>query len=96
MGLILILCGFTVYRLIVHIRWLNLEREIGITSSEQTRIFHRFYRVQQDRCRHSGGSGLGLAIANAIAQAHHGDLLLESELGKGSIFTVRLPLERAL
>lgn len=64
---------------------------IGIAQQEQTRIFDRFYRVQQDRSRHTGGSGLGLAIANAIVKVHHGCLQLESELGKGSIFTVRLP-----
>ena len=59
---------------------------IGIALKDQTRIFERFYRVS------TGGSGLGLAIAQAIVQAHHGSLQLRSELGKGSIFTIRLPL----
>jgi signal transduction histidine kinase len=65
---------------------------IGIAVSEQKRIFDRFYRVNSDRSRHTGGSGLGLAIAKAIALTHHGSLTVQSELGKGSIFTVQLPL----
>jgi len=65
---------------------------IGIPPEEQRRIFERFYRVNSDRSPGSGGSGLGLAIANAIVQAHHGNIQVQSELGKGSIFSVRLPL----
>jgi signal transduction histidine kinase len=65
---------------------------IGIAPEEQTQIFDRFYRVNSDRSRHTGGSGLGLAIAKAIVQAHHGSIQVQSELGKGSIFTIRLPL----
>lgn len=65
---------------------------VGIAKSEQKRIFERFYRVSSDRSRHTGGSGLGLSIAGAIAQAHHGSIQVESELGKGSTFTIRLPL----
>lgn len=65
---------------------------IGIAQEEQTRIFERFYRVSCDRSRYTGGSGLGLAIAQAIVQAHHGSLQVQSELGKGSNFTIRLPL----
>ena len=65
---------------------------IGIVPENQTRIFDRFYRVNSDRSRHTGGAGLGLAIAAAIVRSHHGSLQLKSELGKGSTFTVRLPL----
>lgn len=65
---------------------------IGIAPEDQTRIFNRFYRVRADRSRHTGGAGLGLAIAQAIVQAHHGSLQVQSELGKGSTFTIRLPL----
>lgn len=69
---------------------------IGIAQSEQTRIFERFYRVNSDRSRHSGGgSGLGLAIAQAIAQSHHGSIQVQSLLGRGSTFTMRLPLKEA-
>lgn len=65
---------------------------IGIAAKEQKRIFTRFYRVNSDRSRASGGSGLGLAIAQAIVQAHKGNLTVQSELGKGSTFIIRLPL----
>jgi signal transduction histidine kinase len=68
---------------------------IGMADSEQRQIFDRFYRVNSDRSRNTGGSGLGLAIAQAIVQAHHGSLQVQSELGKGSTFTIRLPLEVA-
>jgi signal transduction histidine kinase len=65
---------------------------IGIAIADQTHIFDRFYRVTSDRSRRTGGSGLGLAIAKAIAQTHQGDIQIQSELGKGSTFTVWLPL----
>lgn len=68
---------------------------IGIAQSEQTRIFERFYRVNSDRSRGTGGSGLGLAIAQAIAQSHHGSIQVQSLLGRGSTFTMRLPLKEA-
>jgi signal transduction histidine kinase len=64
---------------------------IGIAPEHQQRIFDRFYRVDSDRSRASGGSGLGLAIASAIGRSHQGSLQLQSELGKGSTFTIRLP-----
>lgn len=63
---------------------------IGIALSEQKRIFDRFYRANSDRSRSTGGSGLGLAIAQAIVQAHGGDLQVQSELSKGSTFTISL------
>lgn len=63
---------------------------IGIPKHELKRIFDRFYRVSSDRSRSTGGSGLGLAIAQAIVQAHQGKLNVQSELGKGSTFTVEL------
>ena len=64
---------------------------IGISKPEQQRIFDRFYRVDKARSRSKGGSGLGLAIALAIALAHNGSLEVQSEIAKGSIFTIRLP-----
>ena len=64
---------------------------IGLPTAEQSRIFERFYRVNSDRSRCTGGSGLGLAIALAIAQGHQGSIQVQSEIGKGSIFTIRLP-----
>ena len=65
---------------------------IGIARSEQQKIFNRFHRVNSDRSRKTGGSGLGLAIAQAIAKAHNGSLSVHSELGKGSIFSLKLSL----
>jgi len=67
---------------------------IGIPKHELTRIFDRFYRISSDRSRISGGSGLGLAIVQAITHAHQGKLNVQSELGKGSTFTVQLPKEK--
>lgn len=64
---------------------------IGIANDDLNQIFARFYRVNSDRSRHTGGSGLGLSIAQAIAQVHQGFIQVESELGKGSIFTIFLP-----
>jgi signal transduction histidine kinase len=68
---------------------------IGIPQQEIPRIFDRFYRVNSDRSRSSGGSGLGLAIARAIVQANQGNFNVQSELGKGSTFTVQLPFDVA-
>ena len=66
---------------------------VGMSREELSRIFDRFYRINKDRSRKSGGTGLGLAIAKAIAEEHHGSLEVESIIGSGSIFTVRLPLK---
>jgi heavy metal sensor kinase len=64
----------------------------GIRPEHLPRLFQRFYRADSDRGRDNGGSGLGLAIAQAIVQAHHGHINVESQPGKGSCFTVWLPL----
>lgn len=55
-----------------------VDNGIGIDYKEQDHIFDRFYRVTRDRSRQTGGNGLGLAIAQAIAQAHNGQLNVES------------------
>lgn len=68
---------------------------IGIPGSALPRIFERFYRVDKGRAREEGGTGLGLAIVKHVAQAHHGRVEVESELGQGSKFRVLLPLRRA-
>ncbi|MEO0491075.1 MAG: two-component system sensor histidine kinase RppB [Cyanobacteria bacterium P01_A01_bin.123] len=65
---------------------------IGIALEHQRKIFDRFYRVDTARSGHTGNSGLGLAIAAAIAQAHNGALTVTSQPGKGSTFTVCLPI----
>ena len=63
----------------------------GIAPEEQEKIFHRFYRVDRSRDRHSGGTGLGLAVARALARLQGGDIRLESQLGKGSDFQLVFP-----
>lgn len=65
---------------------------IGIAKDETMRIFERFYRVDRARSRDLGGTGLGLAIVKHIAQAHKGSVSVQSEPGKGSIFSVQIPL----
>jgi len=65
---------------------------MGIPDEETGHIFERFYRVDKSRARDTGGTGLGLSICQWIARAHHGKIEVESELGRGSRFTVSLPL----
>ncbi len=64
---------------------------IGIPSSSQERLFERFYRVDKGRSREEGGTGLGLAIVKHATNLHGGTVEVESELGRGSLFRVRLP-----
>jgi two-component system, OmpR family, phosphate regulon sensor histidine kinase PhoR len=65
---------------------------LGIPLREQGRVFERFYRVDRARSRETGGTGLGLSIVKHVAENHGGRVSLRSELGRGSTFTVRLPL----
>ncbi len=65
---------------------------IGIAKEDQERIFGRFFRVDKARSGEQGGSGLGLSICRWIVEAHQGEISVESELGKGSRFIVRLPI----
>ena len=68
------------------------DNGIGIPESELPFIFERFYRTDISRSRKTGGSGIGLTIAEAIVKAHHGKISAESTEGKGSCFTVFLPM----
>jgi two-component system, OmpR family, phosphate regulon sensor histidine kinase PhoR len=64
----------------------------GIPARELSRVFERFYRVDKARARQTGGTGLGLAIVRHVAEAHGGTVGVDSELGRGSTFTVSLPV----
>jgi two-component system phosphate regulon sensor histidine kinase PhoR len=68
----------------------------GIAPEHLPRLTERFYRVDRSRSRESGGTGLGLAIAKHVLQRHGGELKIESELGKGSRFTLIFPASRVL
>lgn len=69
---------------------------VGIPKEHQHRVFERFYRVDRARSRELGGTGLGLSIVKHLAQAFGGRVELESEQGRGSTFTVWLPVSDSL
>ena len=64
---------------------------VGIPGESLSHIFERFYRVDKARSRKSGGSGLGLAIVRSIIQRNRGTIDVQSELGKGTTFTLTFP-----
>jgi two-component system, OmpR family, phosphate regulon sensor histidine kinase PhoR len=66
----------------------------GIAREHIPRLTERFYRVDTSRSRATGGTGLGLAIVKHVVQRHGGELLISSEVGKGSQFKIRLPARR--
>jgi two-component system OmpR family sensor kinase len=66
----------------------------GLTAEQSARVFERFYRVDASRSRQEGGgAGLGLAIVSALVAAHRGDVQVESTLGEGAVFRVRIPVD---
>lgn len=68
----------------------------GIAPEHLPRLSERFYRVDRSRSRETGGTGLGLAIAKHVVQRHGGDLRIESQVGKGSTFTLFFPASRVV
>jgi heavy metal sensor kinase len=65
---------------------------IGISKEHMPHLFERFYRVDKARSRAEGGAGLGLAICQHIVEVHNGSIEVESQIGKGSTFSVSVPL----
>jgi two-component system phosphate regulon sensor histidine kinase PhoR len=68
---------------------------IGVPRGDLRRIFERFYRVDAGRSREEGGTGLGMAIVKHAAQLRGGRVEVSSELGRGSVFRVLLPVTRS-
>jgi two-component system phosphate regulon sensor histidine kinase PhoR len=71
------------------------DQGLGISSSEQEKIFEKFYRGNNATSRNIRGSGIGLSITKHVAEMHGGRILLESSPGKGSTFTMRIPIRKA-
>ncbi|MFW6125251.1 MAG: sensor histidine kinase, partial [Pirellulales bacterium] len=95
---------YTPQRGAVTVRWRAEDAEavievqdtgVGIPRKQLQRVFERFYRVDRARSRDLGGTGLGLSIVKHLAQAHGGSVSATSQLGRGSTFSVRLPVHRA-
>ncbi|MDP9205176.1 MAG: CHASE3 domain-containing protein [Gemmatimonadota bacterium] len=72
-----------------------VDSGIGIAADHFQRIFEPFWQVEQSSTRRAGGTGLGLTVSRSLARLLGGDVSVESEIGKGSTFTVSLPAQRA-
>jgi signal transduction histidine kinase len=72
-----------------------VDHGIGIPKGEQSRIFERFHRVRSDETAGIAGAGLGLALALHVVEAHRGRIAVVSEVGRGSTFSILLPVGSA-
>jgi len=68
------------------------DQGIGIEEKDIKKIFNKFFRVENDTIRSIEGSGLGLYLAHHIITAHEGEITVQSTLGQGTIFYIKLPL----
>lgn len=75
-----------------HAKLLIKDEGPGIPASEASRVFDRFYRLDEARTRDAGGAGLGLAIAKWSVEAHGGQILLDCSAERGAGFAIHLPL----
>ncbi|MEQ3363146.1 c-type heme family protein [Raoultibacter massiliensis] len=76
--------------------WLRVaDTGIGIAKKDQQRVFERFVQADSSASRKYSGTGLGLALAKEYTEMHNGSISVESVLGKGSVFTVRIPAKRS-
>ncbi len=87
--------GVNLYRENGSVKLEVVDHGIGITRREQSKIFEKFYRTGDPLVHNTKGSGLGLSLVRHITQAHGGEVAVESIPGKGSKFTLSLPLQSA-
>jgi signal transduction histidine kinase len=86
--------GVNLYRENGSVKLEVIDHGIGIPSQEQQKIFEKFYRVGDPLVHNTKGSGLGLSLVRHIAQAHGGEVFVDSAPGQGSKFTIALPVAR--
>jgi signal transduction histidine kinase len=68
------------------------DQGVGIAPEDIDKIFAKFYRAKDPKTRHIVGTGLGLAIVQAMVEAHHGSMEVESQVGVGTTFRILLPI----
>jgi two-component system phosphate regulon sensor histidine kinase PhoR len=84
----------TVIKKAQHVQIEVSDTGIGIDAKDIPHIFDKFFRERSERTKHISGTGLGLSIVQGVVDAHQGSIHVESEIGKGSTFTVLLPILR--